>query len=75
MSIPTNIVEGYSRKGDKELSHFVNIGLGSMAETKYLLYFAHRLRYLADEDYKEVRDGYERLGRQLWRFYETVRNR
>ena len=75
LSIPTNIVEGYSRKGDKELAHFVNIGLGSMAETKYLLYFAHRLGYLADEDYKEVRDGYERLGRQLWRFYETVRKR
>lgn len=75
LSIPTNIVEGYSRKGDKELAHFVNISLGSMAETKYLLYFAHRLAYLADEDYKEARDGYERLGRQLWKFYETVRNR
>ena len=34
LSIPTNIVEGYSRKGDKELAHFVNIGLGSMAETQ-----------------------------------------
>ncbi len=30
LSVPTNIVEGYSRKGDKELAHFVNISLGSM---------------------------------------------
>ena len=27
LSIPTNIVEGYSRKGDKELSRFVNYSL------------------------------------------------
>ena len=75
LSIPTNIVEGYSRKGDKELAHFVNIGLGSMAETKYLLYFAHRLGLLSDEEYDKIRKGYEELGKKLWRFYETVRNR
>ena len=27
LSIPTNIVEGYSRKGEKELQHFINISL------------------------------------------------
>ena len=75
LSIPTNIVEGYSRKGDKELAHFVNISLGSMAETKYLLYFAHRLGLLSDEEYDEIRKGYEELGKKLWRFYESVRNR
>jgi four helix bundle protein len=41
LSIPTNIVEGYSPKGDKELSHFINISLGSLAETKYLIYFSN----------------------------------
>ena len=75
LSVPTNIVEGYSRKGDKELAHFVNISLGSMAETKYLLYFALRLGYLSDEKYDEIKKGYEELGGKLWRFYETVRNR
>jgi len=75
LSIPTNIVEGYSRKGDKELAHFVNISLGSMAETKYLLYFALRLGYLSDEVYDKINKGYEELGGKLWRFYETVRNR
>ena len=69
------IVEGYSRKGDKELAHFVNISLGSMAETKYLLYFALRLGYLSDEKYDEIKKGYEELGGKLWRFYETVRHR
>jgi len=75
LSVPTNIVEGYSRKGDKELSHFLNISIGSMAETKYLLYFSHRLGYINDNKYDEIKNGYERLGRQLWRFYESVRNK
>jgi len=73
LSVPTNIVEGYSRKGDKELSHFLNISIGSMAETKYLLYFSRRLGYINDNKYGEIKIGYERLGKQLWRFYETVR--
>ena len=75
LSIPTNIVEGYSRKGDKELSHFLNISIGSMAETKYLLYFSHRLGYINGNKYNEIKSGYERLGKQLWRFYETVRKK
>ena len=72
LSVPTNIVEGYSRKGDRELARFLNISLGSMAETKYLVHFAHRLGYLEDSGYTELKDGYDRLGKSLWKFYETV---
>ncbi|RTZ95685.1 MAG: four helix bundle protein [Deltaproteobacteria bacterium] len=54
LSIPTNIVEGYSRKGDRELSHFINIALGSLAETKYLLYFANRLDLFQRAQYDEL---------------------
>jgi len=73
LSVPTNIVEGYSRKGDKELSHFINISLASLAETKYLIYFSHRLEYLSDNEYDNIKKGYEKLGKKLWRFYESVR--
>ena len=73
LSIPTNIVEGNSRKGDKELSRFINISLGSLAETKYLIYFSHRLEYLSDNEYNKIKQGYEKLGKKLWRFYDSVR--
>ena len=73
LSIPTNLVEGYSRKGDKELSRFVNISLGSLAETKYLLYFSNRLGYIKSTEYKHLRAGYDKLGRLLWKFYEAVK--
>ncbi|WP_136480563.1 four helix bundle protein [Cognatitamlana onchidii] len=39
VSVPSNVVEGAARKGDKELVQFLMIALGSLAEleTQYLL--------------------------------------
>ena len=73
LSVPANIVEGYSRKGDKELIRFLNISLGSLAETKYLLWFANRLGYFESGEYTGLEEGCERLGKYLWKFYESVR--
>ena len=74
LSVPTNIVEGYSRKGDKELARFINISLGSLAETKYLLYFSDRLGYLQKDSYQKLIKDYKTLGKLLWRFYQKVNN-
>lgn len=74
LSVPTNIVEGYSRKGDKELARFINISLGSLAETKYLLYFSDRLGYLNNDTYDELKMRYSTLGKLLWRFYQKVKD-
>ena len=73
LSIPTNVVEGYSRKGDKELARFINISLGSLAETKYLLYFSNRLGYVRGQDYKKLKADFDVLGKLLWKFYTAVR--
>jgi four helix bundle protein len=73
LSVPTNIVEGYSRKGDRELWRFLDIALGSFAEVKYLLHFAHQLQYLSVVDYQTVSDTAQRLGAKLWKFYERLR--
>jgi four helix bundle protein len=75
LSIPTNIVEGYSRKGDKELAHFVNISLASLAETKYLIYFSNRLGYFKKAEYSNLKNGYNTLGKLLWKFYEAVKGK
>ena len=72
LSVPTNIVEGYSRKGDKELSHFISIALGSFAETKYLLHFAHRLGFIQRKKYDDIRKISEELGKKIWKFYKKV---
>lgn len=71
LSIPTNIVEGYARKSRKELSHFLNIALGSLAETEYLLNFSKRLGYYR-EDISEIDSLLEEVGKLRWSFYRSL---
>ena len=72
LSVPTNIVEGYARKGDKELSRFINISIGSFAEVEYLLGFSKRLKYLSDIDYERINKLKEIVGKLLWNFYKKI---
>ena len=73
LSIPTNIVEGYSRKGDKELSRFIDIALGSLGETTYLLLFSKDLEHITEEEYKNLDVLITELGAKLWMFSQRVR--
>ncbi len=75
LSVATNIVEGYSRRGSRELRQFLNVGLGSLAEAKYLVDFSSRLGYLSDSAGADLVAGYGELGAKLWRFYEVVKAR
>jgi len=75
LSVPTNIVEGYSRRGDKELSRFINIALGSLGETKYLIMFSCKLGYLNYSEHQQLWEVAGDLGRKLWKFYERVRQK
>jgi len=72
LSIPTNIVEGYARKGDKELGRFVSIAVGSMAETEYLLDFARRLGYINGEEFNRVEGLRTEVSKLLWNFYRKI---
>jgi four helix bundle protein len=73
LSVPTNIVEGYSRRGDRELARFLDISLGSLAEVKYLLHFSHSLGYLDEATFNDLSGRANNVGAKLWKFYETVR--
>ncbi len=72
LSIPTNIAEGYGRKSKKELAQFINIALGSLAETEYLLDFSKRLNY-PKSDISEVEKLIDEVGKLLWSFYSSLR--
>jgi four helix bundle protein len=71
LSIPTNIVEGYARKSKKELIQFINIALGSLAETEYLYDFSKRLGY-HKEDTSQIEALLAEVGRLLWSFYKSL---
>ena len=46
VSIPSNIAEGSSRAGDKELVYFLNVAMGSLGEIETQLLISVRLNYL-----------------------------
>lgn len=48
-SIPSNIAEGAGRFSDKELSHFLNIALGSAYELETEVLIAYNAQYIQDE--------------------------
>ncbi len=73
MSVAINIVEGFGGQGKKELKHFINISLGSLSETEYLLDFSLKLGYLQMERYKELQGLRKEVGSLLWKFYRSLK--
>ena len=72
ISVPTNIVEGYARNGKTEFKHFITIALGSLAEVKYLLSVAFRLKYLKEKDYTDALGLAESSGQLLWKLCKSL---
>ncbi len=66
LSVPTNIVEGHSRRGSKEFLRFIYISLGSLAETEYLLFFSKRLGYINDSQYEHLEKLRSEAGKLLF---------
>ena len=71
LSIPTNIVEGHARKSKKEFKHFINIALGSLAETEYLYNFSKKLGYHKTNSTK-IEKLLKEVGKTLWGFYKSL---
>jgi len=71
ISIPTNIVEGSGRQNKSELKQFINIALGSLAETEYLLEFCFHLNYLNEDSYNRLECLRNEVGALLWNFYKS----
>jgi four helix bundle protein len=55
-SVPANISEGCGRDGDAELRRFLQIAMGSAAETEYHLLLARDLLYLDEALYQGLND-------------------
>jgi len=71
LSVPTNIVEGYGRRTKGELSRFLDIARGSLAETEYLLDFSNELGYI-NTDISEIHSVIEEVSKLLWSFQKGL---
>jgi four helix bundle protein len=72
LSVPMNIVEGYGRKSNAELSRFIDISLGSLAECEYLLEFSERLGYLANNEAARLYELASNVSKLLWKFKQSL---
>ena len=54
MSAMSNIAEGLGRNTDKDFAHFLDIAKASAMEVQSLLYVAVDLKYLDDEQFRQL---------------------
>lgn len=71
-SVPTNIVEGYKRKSEKDFAHFLNMADGSLEETKYHLILAHDLKFIDKITHDRLLIMTEEVGRMLSGFQKKL---
>lgn len=65
VSVPSNIAEGHARFSPRDFRHFLRQARGSAAEIETQIRLAHRLRYLSDEELRQVLGNVEEVGRIL----------
>jgi four helix bundle protein len=74
-SIPMNLVEGGTRKSEKEFSQFINIALGSCEEMRYQLLLSRDLRYIDSEKYEQLDNEAEVVKKMLSKLYSKLNSR
>lgn len=73
LSIILNYIEGYARQQRNVLRNFLEISYGSLKESKYLVYFSYKRKYLNDKQYKELSKLSEQIGAMLWGIISKIK--
>lgn len=61
VSVPSNIAEGFRKRGKADKARFLNTAEGSLEECRYYLLLAQDLGYAGTEDLREAADEVGRL--------------
>lgn len=61
-----NIAEGQGRRTDKEFANFLNIAIGSVAETKSHLYLALDLEYISASEFNDMYAKLDEIGKMTF---------
>lgn len=70
VSVPSNIVEGFKRRGRPDKAHFYNIAQGSLEELRYYLILCRDLGYKVD--YSSMAAQADQVGRMLTGLIKAV---
>lgn len=64
-SVPTNIVEGFKRKSNRDFAHFLNLADASLEETKYHVILSRDLKYINERQFETLNSICDEVGRML----------
>jgi len=73
VSIMSNIAEGQGRRTDRDFAQFLNIELGSVAETKSHLYLALDLGYIENNVFDDLYKKLDEIGRMVYALISHLR--
>ena len=65
MSVPSNIAEGFRRKGKNDTLHFYNVAQSSLEELRYQMLLAKDLSYLSILEYEKFVSAAEEASKVL----------
>lgn len=74
VSIMANIAEGQGRRTDKDFANFLNMSLGSVAETKSHIYLALDLGYLERSQFDDMYERLDEVGRMIFALNAHLRS-
>jgi len=72
VSIMNNIAEGFERKSNKELMHFLYIAKGSCGEVRSMLLLGKELKYINSDEYVKLNNLALEISRMLFGFIKTL---
>ena len=72
LSVILNYIEGYARKRRLVKINFFETSYGSLQESKYLLEFALKEKWIQETDFKTTICLAEEIGAMLWRTLEHL---
>ncbi|MFA6295963.1 MAG: four helix bundle protein [Patescibacteria group bacterium] len=75
LSVILNYLEGYARRRPAVQLNFFETSYGSLKESKYLLHFSMKEKYLSIEDYKHAIKLAEEIGAMLWSEIKSLDNK
>lgn len=72
VSVPSNIAEGCGRGTDKQLSHFIDIAIGSICELETQFYLAFDLEYISASEQQNIIDEIISIRKMMFNFKKRL---
>jgi four helix bundle protein len=73
LSVVLNYIEGFARQKKAVKRNFWEISYGSLKETKYLLEFALKEKYITQKEYEKAVKLADEIGAMLWHSLRSIK--